>query len=365
MVSLVAGQNQSGYLAALLESFAGENLPDKSTLTKIRKRISYTFFQDILSDLLSTLEPRRITFQGLRIYAIDGLQLTLPRTDDLISSGFNGRAVSRYRESYMPKGYFTHCYDVLSGITKDFRFGPKLNEHADAREMVAGLEKNSLTLYDRLYWSMKLIRAHFRAGNFFLIRCRKNGVPVEITKFFSSHKKTQTFTFLGKTLYLVKIKNEKHKRHDVFVTNLPRALWDLKLLERLYRLRWEVEQSFRDLTSTLKMEEWHSKSLNGILQELYTSLWLVNFTKSQINYQQKQPENLLAESYFRPNFKQAIYFVASELRRFLKKIRWVYRRLSELIIKSTEKRTHLKRSYPRQIRSPRSPYKYNNTRWVF
>jgi hypothetical protein len=313
---------------------------------------------------LGNIESNRASFKGLRIYAIDGLQLTLPRAQDIVKNGFNGRAVSRYSESHMPKGYLTHCYDVLTGTSKDFRFGPRLNEHADAVAIVPALEKNSLTIYDRLYWSKKLVKAHFKAGNFFLIRARKNGVPKEIRDFFSSRKKFQTFIYQGKTLYLVKLKNKKHKRYEIFVTNLPRTLWALESLERLYRLRWEVEQSFRDLTDTLKIEEWHSKSLNGILQELYTALWLVNFTKSQMNFFHKPPINPLAEAYQRPNFKLAIQFVARELMKFLKKIRWVYDRLHELIIKSTEKRTHLSRAYPRQIRSPRSPYKYNNTRWV-
>ena len=264
----------------------------------------------------------------------------------------------------MPRGYFTHCYDVLTGITKDFLFSPRLDEHKDAREMVPGLEKNCLCLYDRLYWSARLVLAHFKAENFFIIRCRREGVPVEIRKFFSQKKKIQSFIYEGKTLYLVKLKNERHKRYDVFVTNWPKEFWNFATLERLYRLRWEVENSFRDLTATLKIEEWHSKSLSGILQELYTALWLINFTKSEMNLHQKSPENPLEEEYRRPNFKLVITFVVKEWGRFLKKIKWVYQRLRELMIKSTEKRKHLSRAYPRQIRSPRSPYNYNNTVWV-
>ena len=314
--------------------------------------------------LLQQLDASRLSFKGLRIYAMDGLQLILPRTEEIAKHGFNGRAVSRYRESYMPRGYFTHCYDVLTGITKDFLFSPRLDEHKDAREMVPGLEKNCLCLYDRLYWSARLVLAHFKAENFFIIRCRREGVPVEIRKFFSQKKKIQSFIYEGKTLYLVKLKNERHKRYDVFVTNWPKEFWNFATLERLYRLRWEVENSFRDLTATLKIEEWHSKSLSGILQELYTALWLINFTKSEMNLHQKSPENPLEEEYRRPNFKLVITFVVKEWGRFLKKIKWVYQRLRELMIKSTEKRKHLSRAYPRQIRSPRSPYNYNNTVWV-
>jgi hypothetical protein len=360
----VAGSNRSGYYAALLESFEGEKLPDKGALSHARSRVSHTFFQEILSTLLAKLESSRRQFKGLRIYAIDGQQLTLPRTADIVKEGFHGRAVSHYRESYLPKAYFTHCYDLLSGLTKDFRFSHRLNEHRDAREMVPGLEENSLTIYDRLYWSAALVKEHMKGKNFFLIRARRAGVPKEITQFFSKRKKFASFQFKGKTLYLIKLRNKETQRYDVFVTNLPRAFISFEKIQNLYRLRWEVETSFRDLTSTLTMEEWHSKSLNGILQELYTALWLVNFTKSQINFFEKKPQNPLKEKYSRPNFKLALSYVAKELARFLQKIKWVYDRLNELIKKSTERRVHLKRAYPRQIRSPASPYKYNNTVWV-
>ncbi len=310
------------------------------------------------------MECSRRQFKGLRIYAIDGQQLTLPRTADIVNQGFHGRAVSHYRESYLPKAYFTHCYDLLSSITKDFRFSHRLNEHRDAREMVPGLEENSLTIYDRLYWSAGLVQAHFNANNSFLIRARRAGMPKEISAFFSKRKKFSSFQYKGRTLYLIKLRNKETQRYDVFVTNLPRAFISFEKLQKLYRLRWEVETSFRDLTSTLNMEEWHSKSLNGILQELYTALWLVNFTRSQMNFIEKKPQNPLAAKYKRANFKLAITYVARELWRFLQKIKWVYDRLHELLIKSTERRVHLSRAYPRQIRSPASPYKYNNTVWV-
>ena len=82
--------------------------------------------------------------------------------------GYSGRKVSTYRESYYPKGFLTHAYDVLSGMTQDFTFGPRLNEQADAYEMVKNFEERSLTLYDRLYFSKKLVRLHLKHGNFFL-----------------------------------------------------------------------------------------------------------------------------------------------------------------------------------------------------
>jgi hypothetical protein len=312
IIALVAGQNRSGAYHALLQSF-GAQIPDKSALSHARKRVSYTFFKDALEALLPRLPP--VKHKGMRIYAIDGQQLILPRGEGIVAAGFTGRSTSRYSESHMPRGYLTHCYDVLSGTTKGFRFGPRLNEHADALALVKDLEPGSLTIYDRLYWSRKLVLAHFAAKNNFLIRARRAGVPKVVSDFFSSKKKIKAFVYEGRTLYLIKVRSHSKQRYDVFITDLSKALIVQDTIAKLYQLRWQVENSFRELTDTLRLEEWHSKSLNGILQELYAALWLVNFTKSQINFSLKLYNNPLEKTYYRPNFKLCLNFVVKELRR--------------------------------------------------
>ena len=59
-------------------------MPVKSSLTKIRQSISYLFFKDIFVSLINDYEPMGRTFRGFYIYAIDGDQLTLPRSEDLV-----------------------------------------------------------------------------------------------------------------------------------------------------------------------------------------------------------------------------------------------------------------------------------------
>jgi IS4 transposase len=54
------------------------------------------------------------------------------------------------------------------------------------------------------------------------------------------------------------------------------------LIFKLYRLRWQVETSFLELTAITRSEQWHSKSYNGIMQELYALMWLINATRGLI-----------------------------------------------------------------------------------
>jgi len=128
----VAGANGEGFTHALTRAFAAfskdHQRVSKGALSQARAKISFHFFRDALYNLLDGLDSKRQPkFHGLHVYAIDGQQLTLPRTKDIIANGFNGRATSRHKESYMPKGYLTHAYDVIHGVTKGITFNPTLH----------------------------------------------------------------------------------------------------------------------------------------------------------------------------------------------------------------------------------------------
>lgn len=261
--------------------------------------------------------------------------------------------------------FLCHAYDVLSSVTKDLRFSPYNDEISHAKNMVKGFGKNSLALYDRLYISTKMILAHHLAGNYFLMRAKRESFK-EIEAYYQSHsQKPTTVVIRGVTVRLFKAINPKTGKKDVFVTNLPWKWLHASVIQRLYLRRWEVETSFKDLASTMKMEQWHSKTLNGILQELYATLWLMNFTRIQIAKKSRKPKITLCDQYEKPNFKLILDWVKTKLKHIFNKALGALRDLRKLIKLSTEKRVHYERSYPRQIKSSASPYPYNNTVWYW
>ncbi len=198
--------------------------------------------------------------------------------------------------------YLTHCYDVLSGVTKDFKHHRLRDEITDAEEMIPSLEKDSLSLYDRLYLSGRIIRVHKSAKNYFLARCKRNNFK-EIQKFFESTKKPSRTIIDGMTIYLIKMRPSGRDEDLVFATNLPESWVTEEIILHLYDLRWEVEVSFKDLLETMKIEQWHSKLPNGILQELYVAFWLLNYVKIQMAIENKTPIKVLESEYSKPNFK--------------------------------------------------------------
>lgn len=144
-------------------------------------------------------------------------------------------------------------------------------------EIAVGLEEKSLTLYDRLFFCKDLVRAHQGSGSYFVARLKEDGLILpEIIKFAKSSKRNLSFEFEGTLIHLVKLINPRTGEAALFATNLERSRFKNKEIGDLYALRWEVETANRDMTHTLKMEQWHSNFFNGILQEIYTVLWLMN-----------------------------------------------------------------------------------------
>jgi len=366
LCSLVSSTNENGYDTAILNALASEignvKLPGRSALSQFRKRIDYNFFKDEVETLNKKSVSKRKMWRGLYLYAIDGIQLTLPRTKDIIAENYSGRKVSKYRESYMPKMFAVGAVDVINGIVKEFREHPTLNEIADALDIIPKLEVKSLTIYDRLYGSKKMVVTHSEAGNHFLFRLRKS-VCKEMKVIFKSKRKRMSVTVEGAAVQLIKVFNPTTRAYDHFATSLSKKQINQKVIRQLYNLRWEIENTFRDFTKTIRLEQWHSKFINGIRQELWVAIWLYNFVKMKILDHHNPAKDCMEIVYKKPNFKLIFGWITSNLPKIFKRYRGFKKMLVELIYRSMEKRKRHSRSYKREIKSPRSPFPYNNTRW--
>lgn len=67
--------------------------------------------------------------------------------------------------------------------------------------------------------------------------------------------------------------------YEVVVTNLDAAEFPPDELKKLYGMRWGIETSFRDLKYTVGLLHFHSKKVEFILQEIFGSLIMYNFSE--------------------------------------------------------------------------------------
>ena len=67
--------------------------------------------------------------------------------------------------------------------------------------------------------------------------------------------------------------------YEVVVTNLDAEEFPPDELKKLYGMRWGIETSFRDLKYTIGSLHFHSKKVELILQEIFSSLIMYNFSE--------------------------------------------------------------------------------------
>ena len=268
MLHLVCDSEKSSTYLALLKAFtieAGRSFPSKSAFCQLRKKISFHYFKDAFDKICAITCTVTSKWQNLQVVAIDGMQLQLPRTKELISQGFTGRKTSQYSESYLPRGYMVLAFDVLGGFILKHTLNTTLNEIKDALNIIPKFSSKTLFLYDRLYFSKKIVLAHKNHQSYFVARLRRNALK-KVRSFFPSKRQFASFKYQGLTLYLIKVKTPKGI--SVFATNLPRKKFNRSQIKHLYKLRWQVETCFYDLSTTCHLEKWHSKSYNLITRSL-------------------------------------------------------------------------------------------------
>ena len=333
--------------------------------------MSYSFFQGIFEENLQKSKARQ-TYRGFYVYAIDATDFDLPASNKIIGAGYRGSTWSSGElETYYPKMYSVIAYDVVNDLIRDFSYSTAPLETRMAREMNASFEKNSICIYDRLYCGYPLFTAHEEAGNYYLVRCRNKGkTNAKPVKQFIEGKSREAEVVwhqrlnlglgkgVGLNVRLVKLRNPRTKQDEIFATNLPIEKFTRVELGKLYRRRWDIELAFRDLKQRLKIGQWHSKSINGILQEIYTLLWFTNAVKSQLR---SVDCNLLEADYKKSNFKMCAQIILENIGLLIRGKISKLRDLLELWIRRTsEKRKRLSRRYDRTLRRSAQTHNFNN-----
>ena len=379
VLHLATSTNREGYEFALQKTWENQNknpyrTPVRSSLSEARGKVSFKFFKEIYEGDLKRQHKSRRMYRGFYVYAVDGTDLELPATQDVISEGYRGSAWNKELETYYPRMYTVHAYDVVNEVVRDFKFSNRKYELRMALDMVKDFERNSIAIYDRLYCGYTLIAAHKRAKNYFLVRARAYDAtaPKPVKTFLASNKRemeTHWYQRLnlglgpgeGIKVRLIKIRNPRTKEDSVFVTNLPKDQFTAEELSALYRRRWEVETSFRDLTSTFKMGQWHSKKMNGILQEIYALLWFVNAVKMQMNRLKTESVDLLETKYTKAKFKLCAALVLQNIALLIRKqIKQLVEKLDLWIRRTRERRERLGRNYPRVTHASAQTYPLAN-----
>lgn len=336
-----------------LYRYFGRNTDAPSKAAFCRRRSKLT--SDALANLLFTFNARlsKNLYNGkYQFIACDGSAVDIFRNPNDPDTFFepNGKSTRGFNQVHI-----NAFYSIL-----DRRFtnliiqpGRKRNEYAAFCEMVDAAGNDGIpTVYfaDMGYASYNNFAHVIENGQFFLIRCNDKrlkgilGRPVEdlkemdcrleriLTRTQSRKKQTrpqlsERYRHICKAVPFDYI-NDERREYDIslrivrfeiapgcfenIITNLPDTEFDFEDFKELYHMRWNEENSFRDLKYPLCLRAFHAKKYDYIVQEIWARAILHNFSAAIISGVDTDNRNTKHE--YQANFAEAFKICRDFLR---------------------------------------------------
>lgn len=291
--------------------------PSKAAFYKQRKKLRKDALQNLLVAFNKKLN-KKLFNETYQFIACDGSALDIYRNPDDPDTFFepNGKSTRGFNQIHI-----NAFYSILDRRFTDLIIQPcrKRNEYSAFCQMVDAADVNNpKTVYfcDMGYASYNNFAHVIEHDQYFLIRCndkRTSGIlgfslddikelDVHVNRILSrtqSKKKhsrpeqEENYRYICKSVamdYLTDSNTEYNISLRVIrielsegcfeniITNLPDLEFDINDFKHLYHLRWNEENSFRDIKYPLCLKALHSKKYEYIVQEVWARAILHNFS---------------------------------------------------------------------------------------
>lgn len=249
-------------------------------------------------------------FHGYRIYAVDGSDVHIPTIPDDHGTYYKANDSKGYNLMHLNALYDLMNHRYIDAVLQDSR---NENENKALISMIDKIDNNTIVIADRNYDSYNNI-AHLEAkGLKYVIRIKsstgiikKFALPDDKDADFTADilltrrqiKETKsapdkyrflasnsTFDFLpkgSKDTYPLKFRIVRIKisedLYETLVTNLGDDEFSADDIKKIYKMRWGIETSFRELKYHIGLIAFHSKKKDCVIQEIFASLIMYNFS---------------------------------------------------------------------------------------
>ena len=256
------------------------NFPNitKQAFSKAKQNISPEAFNELCRlfvEKFYSLKKNLNTWNGFNILAIDGTSLQVPDTEEC---GEYFGLSSNQNKTRTAVATASALYDVLNDIIVDAKITKyKTSERYMAKQHIEVLvnripSKNSIVIFDRGYPSYDMFDHLNDKGLLFLMRV---STSFKLVQSIDSDDSILEYKLKGeiKKVRVLRIKLSEDVT-EVLVTNI----YDEKIttieFKELYFLRWGVESKYKELKSSIKIEEFSGTKPIAIEQDFYTSIYL-------------------------------------------------------------------------------------------
>lgn len=307
----------------------------RSSISKGRSKISWEFFKDLMHDAVQlayeAIPPRtKYLWHNMNVYAIDGSRYILPATPNIKETFDSDSGLANNGKGHYPECLVSTLFDVFRRLpVARTVVDSKGSERDEAVKLLKCLPKNNnLILFDRGYPSFELVyRLTSDLINKFIIRCPATSSFKAIKNFLKEEKQESiidinpTSNFLSGLpcknrkkvkpikLRAIKMVSPSDGTVSVLLTNLYGAKYSHQEITDLYFKRWEVEVYYRDEKTIQDVTQFHSKTVNGVLQELY-AVAIVNVIARTLAY--ISSKSILQEKHV-PQFKNAVFALSADI----------------------------------------------------
>lgn len=215
------------------------------------------------------------TFNGYRVFAVDGSSLLFPANVDILQY-----LDPSPNDPKMAAARISSLCELHTGVVIDATIGSlKTSERQMAMDHIERFllhkKDRDIILFDRGYPSKQLLAYLVDHHVFFLMRMPRSfhksidNAPLGESAYSFVHEGT------AYTLRICKVTLPTGEI-ETLITNLPQSEFSCESLCILYNLRWGVETSYDRLKNTLQMEYFTCRKWEYILQDLYASLFVSN-----------------------------------------------------------------------------------------
>ena len=305
----------------------------RSALSKARQKVPWTVFQDTLHEAVRVAydlwpDDSPYTWHGMSVFAIDGSKYTLPATRAIRQEFDPTSGLEHPGKGHYPQCLVSTLYDVFRRLPVARTIvSVQGSEREEAAMLLSAVPTKSIILFDQGYPSYGLFHRLTKTfRQYFVFRCPATSTFPAVEAFIKSGKPEATIWITPSNKARAKLSPRQRKRlkairlrvillhHpdgtvSVLITNLlNRRIYPRKDVTALYFQRWHVEDYYRDEKVTLEIEQFHSRTPNGIRQELFAAMIMSVIARTLMKI---AAEKFLDEKQA-CQFKNAILSLASE-----------------------------------------------------
>lgn len=261
-----------------------------------RYKIKIDFFKDLdneLRQIVESIEPKR--WKGYRLIAGDGTTISIPVSKQTTS--YFGTFAESKGGSKTVMANACMLYDVLSNfVLRPSISTTKKSEFSLMQAMLTDfVPKHSILILDRGFSYFHVYKTLMNNGLNFCVRQKidpaqcssklisSNNSSDFITEWIPSEAGTATCKKYGLNSDPIKVRITKIRlpsgELEVLVSNLyDFDLIDIDDMKKLYHYRWNIEEAFKQLKPKMKLEQFGSRKPDGVFQEFYAHLIMLNLT---------------------------------------------------------------------------------------